>query len=168
MTTVVGPTADSLVERGWDLTVVRKTCQGVALLGPAACMAALAALTPAGALPPGEVATTLPAPVGVYVGILAVAFALGAWSRGGLYSNHQDLSPEYASVLLGVSNTAGALPGVIGVWSAGLLLDATGGDWATAMFLPIVFFQLLGAAVFTVWGSARPLPKAADAVSGRS
>lgn len=33
-------------------------------------------------------------PLGMYVGLLSVAFSLGAWSRAGLYCNHQDLSPR--------------------------------------------------------------------------
>lgn len=38
------------------------------------------------------------------------------------------MSPRYASVLLGVTNTAGAIPGIVGVATVGWLLDATG-DW---------------------------------------
>lgn len=37
----------------------------------------------------------------------------------GLYSNHADLSPRYASVLLGITNTTGALPGIVGVATTG-------------------------------------------------
>ena len=81
-----------------------------------------------------------------------MAFALSAWSRAGLYCNHQDLSPKYASLLLGVSNTAGALPGVLGVWAAGVLLDATQ-SWSLALFLPTAVAQLVGALVFTLAGS---------------
>jgi len=62
------------------------------------------------------------------------------------------LSPRYASILLGLSNTAGALPGVLGVWAAGLLLDATG-SWPLALFLPTAAAQLLGALIFTLFGS---------------
>ena len=32
----------------------------------------------------------------------------------GLYCNHQDLSEQYSSLLLGITNTAGALTGVLG------------------------------------------------------
>jgi ACS family sodium-dependent inorganic phosphate cotransporter len=144
MTPVVGPVADTLVARGLSVTAVRKLAQGVAFLGPAACMLSLAALTPAaGGAPP---------PVAAVVALMSLAFALSGWSRAGLYCNHQDLSPRYASLLLGVSNTAGALPGVLGVWAAGMVLDATG-SWALALFLPTAAAQLLGAVVFTLFGS---------------
>jgi hypothetical protein len=65
----------------------------------------------------------------------------------------QDLSPKYASALLGITNTAGALPGVLGVTSAGYLLDTTG-SWALALFLPTVACQLFGAAFYTAFASS--------------
>ena len=124
-------------------------------MGPALCMVALAMLTPGPQLwwlPFGlggaQVAPSIP----LVVAIMSIAFSLGAWSRAGLYCNHQDLSPKYASLLLGFSNTAGALPGVIGVWAAGALLDATG-SWAVALFLPTMVCQLFGMLVFSIWGS---------------
>jgi ACS family sodium-dependent inorganic phosphate cotransporter len=43
----------------------------------------------------------------------------------GLYCTHGDLSSRYASVLLGLTNIAGSLPGVIGVASVGILVGAT-------------------------------------------
>ena len=53
MTPLVGPLADGLIARGWSITRVRKLCQGVSFVGPAACMVGLAVCTPAaGALPP--------------------------------------------------------------------------------------------------------------------
>ena len=75
--------------------------QGIAFAGPAICMVALAVLTP-----------TVPGagPTGLIVGIMSLAFALGAWARAGLYCNHQDLSPKYAAALLG--ERAPALPGL--------------------------------------------------------
>jgi len=30
------------------------------------------------------------------VALMSAAFALSAWSRAGLYCNHQDLSPQFA------------------------------------------------------------------------
>lgn len=88
------------------------------------------------------------------VALLSVSFALGAWSRAGLYCNHQDLSPRFASALLGISNTAGALPGILGVWSAGYLLDTTG-SWAQSLFYPIAACQLFGLIVYSIFGSSK-------------
>ncbi|KAF6256196.1 carbohydrate transporter [Scenedesmus sp. NREL 46B-D3] len=144
MTPVVGPVADGLVKRGMSLTKVRKIAQGLAFVIPAACMVACALLTP----PPG-VAANVP----LLVGLLSVGFAFGAWSRAGLYCNHQDLSPKYASALLGITNTAGAIPGVLGVTSAGYLLDATS-SWQLALFFPTAAFQVVGAVFYSIFASS--------------
>lgn len=144
MTPFVGPVADGLVNRGWSVTTVRKMSQGIAFAGPAVCMAALAWLTPT------SVGT---GPTGVIVAIMCAAFALGAWARAGLYCNHQDLSPKYAAALLGLSNTAGALPGVLGVTAAGYLLDVTG-SWAHALFYPTALCQIFGLVIYTIFGSS--------------
>lgn len=85
--------------------------------------------------------------------LLSLSFALGAWSRAGLYCNHQDLSPKYASALLGITNTFGALPGIFGVASAGYLLDLTN-NWALALFYPTACCQIFGAIVYTLCASA--------------
>jgi ACS family sodium-dependent inorganic phosphate cotransporter len=65
----------------------------------------------------------------------------------------QDLSPKYASALLGITNTAGAIPGVLGVTSAGYLLDATS-SWQLALFYPTAAFQLLGAVFYGIFASS--------------
>lgn len=145
MTPFVGPVADGLVSRGWSVTTVRKLSQGISFAGPALCMAALAVLTPTS---PGA------GPTALIVAIMSLAFALGAWARAGLYCNHQDLSPKYAAALLGLSNTAGALPGVLGVTAAGYLLDITG-SWAHALFYPTAICQLFGLLIYTVFGSSQ-------------
>jgi hypothetical protein len=76
----VGPVADGLVKRGWPLTRVRKLAQGLAFVVPAACMLACGVLTPT---------STAVANVPLLVTLLSVGFAFGAWSRAGLYCNHQ-------------------------------------------------------------------------------
>lgn len=65
----------------------------------------------------------------------------------------QDLSPKYASALLGITNTAGALPGVLGVTAAGYLLDTTA-SWALALFIPTAICQLFGSVVYTALASS--------------
>lgn len=144
MTPFVGPVADGLAAKGWSVTLVRKLSQGIAFGGPALCMFAMSVLTP---MTPGTGNTTL------LVAIMSLAFALGAWARAGLYCNHQDLSPKYAAALLGLTNTAGALPGVLGVTAAGYLLDATG-SWSYALFYPTICCQLFGLIVYTMLASS--------------
>lgn len=167
MMPLVGPIADRMVERGMPLTRVRKICQGIAFLGPAACMVGCALLTPYAIKSTAAAAATQTAGAGVLsianptiivlVLLMSAAFALSAWSRAGLYCNHQDLSPQYAGALLGITNTAGALPGVLGVTAAGYLLDATS-SWALALFYPAAACQLFGAIMYTIFASSERQP----------
>jgi hypothetical protein len=58
----------------------------------------------------------LPAtPLCLPAALVTMSLGLASFSLAGLYCNHADLSPRYASVLLGMTNTSGALPGIVGV-----------------------------------------------------
>lgn len=43
-----------------------------------------------------------------------------------------------------MTNTAGAIPGIIGVVTTGAILDQTG-SWPLALFVPSIFFFVTGA-----------------------
>ncbi|KAK9141774.1 hypothetical protein Syun_011174 [Stephania yunnanensis] len=111
VTNLAAQFADYLISRGVENTRVRKICQTIAFLSPAASMT-LSSID--FGLPPWEV-----------VGILCAGLALSSFALSGLYCTHQDISPEYASVLLGITNTVGAVPGIVGVALTGYLLDST-------------------------------------------
>ena len=86
-------------------------------------------------------------------GLITAGLGCASFSMAGLYCNHADLSPRYAPVLLGLTNTAAAVPGIIGVTITGAILDKTG-SWPLALFAPSVVFFVTGSAVFTAWGRA--------------
>lgn len=59
----------------------------------------------------------------------------------------QDIGPRYAGVLLGMSNTAGVLAGVLGTGATGLILS-NGGTWSTVRPNPLLELKRgLGGAV---------------------
>ena len=60
------------------------------------------------------------------------------------------LSPHTPGALLGITNTAGALPGVLGVTAAGYLLDCTN-SWAYALFYPTALCQIFGALFYITY-----------------
>ncbi|KAF5827740.1 major facilitator superfamily domain-containing protein [Dunaliella salina] len=66
------------------------------------------------------------------LGVAATTLTLGAlgFARGGFSVNHMDIAPKYAGVVMGISNTAGTLSGVIGVAITGRILDWYGGSTA--------------------------------------
>ena len=47
-----------------------------------------------------------------------------ALGRAGFAVNHMDIAPRYAGIVMGVSNTAGTLAGIVGVDLTGKLLEA--------------------------------------------
>ena len=49
--------------------------------------------------------------------------------RTGLFCGHQDLSPKYASIMLGVTNTAAAIGSVLSTFFTGYFLSITNGSW---------------------------------------
>ena len=71
-------------------------------------------------------------------------------------STHGDMSPKYAGALLGLTNTSGALAGIIGVSAVGILFDATG-SWDAALMLPNIALMLAGSACFTFLGKNEPV-----------
>jgi ACS family sodium-dependent inorganic phosphate cotransporter len=77
---------------------------------------------------------------------MTCALGLGSFALSGFAVNHFDIGPRYAGVLLGITNTAGTLPGIIGVTVTGFILDATG-SWQ------LVFLIAAGIYVFgtIVW-----------------
>ncbi|KAJ6807175.1 ascorbate transporter, chloroplastic-like [Iris pallida] len=87
--------ADTLVAKGFSITTVRKIMQSIGFLGPAFFLTQLSHVrTPA-------------------LAVLCMACSQGtdAFSQSGLYSNHQDIGPRYAGVLLGLSNMLVCLRG---------------------------------------------------------
>ena len=134
---IAGPVADSLIERGVDVGTVRKAAQCAAFLGPACCL--------------GAVCVTESGPA--TVALITISLGLASFSLAGLYCNHADLSPKYAPVLLGLTNTSGAIPGIMGVVFTGFLYDKTS-SWEWSLFLPSIFFFLTGSLSFALYGSA--------------
>jgi len=128
---------------GLPASTVRPLMQNIAMLGPAACMAAIIwaqAHAAGGDGSGGATSAVLP--------LMAGADGLLAFSLAGLYCTHADLSPKYAGALLGLTNFAGALGGTSGVFVTGLLVDQLG-DWNLAFLGPSVLCLTLGAAAYT-------------------
>jgi ACS family sodium-dependent inorganic phosphate cotransporter len=128
---VGGWIADTLIGRGWSITTVRKIMQTIGFLGPAFFLTQLSHVSG----------------VGGAVGCMMACQGLDAFSQSGLYSNHQDIAPRYAGVLLGMSNTAGVLAGVLGTAATGMILKT--GTWDDVWHVAIVLY-LVGTAIWNL------------------
>ncbi|KAI4328802.1 hypothetical protein L6164_021129 [Bauhinia variegata] len=126
--------ADTLVSKGLSITTVRKIMQSIGFLGPAFFLTQLSKVrTPA-------------------LAVLCMACSQGsdAFSQSGLYSNHQDIGPRYAGVLLGLSNTAGVLAGVFGTAATGYILQR--GSWDD-VFKVAVALYIIGTLVWNIFST---------------
>ncbi|KAJ8573173.1 hypothetical protein K7X08_009684 [Anisodus acutangulus] len=126
--------ADTLVSKGFSITSVRKIMQSIGFLGPAFFLTQLSRVkTPAFA-------------------VLCMACSQGsdAFSQSGLYSNHQDIGPRYAGVLLGLSNTAGVLAGVFGTAATGYILQK--GSWDDVFKVAVVLY-IIGTLVWNFFST---------------
>jgi len=102
--------ADSMISRGLSITAVRKIMQTVGL-GLSATFMLLAM----------DVDSALQA-----MFLMCGALGGAAFTWAGFVPNHLDIAPRYADVLMGLTNTAGTVPGIIGVILTGWLIDTTG------------------------------------------
>jgi ACS family sodium-dependent inorganic phosphate cotransporter len=116
MANVGAQLADGLLKRGRSVTFVRKLMQSIGFFGAAVALLAI-----------GQVHT-----VPLAIALMCVALGLGSFALSGFGSNHLDIGPRYAGALMGLSNTAGTLPGIIGVTVTGYILEATG-SWALVL-----------------------------------
>lgn len=130
--------ADTLVSKGLSVTVVRKIMQSIGFLGPAFFLTQLSHVhSPA-------------------MAVLCMACSQGtdAFSQSGLYSNHQDIGPRYAGVLLGLSNTAGVLAGVFGTAATGYILQH--GSWDDVFKVSVALY-LVGAVVWNLFSTGEKI-----------
>ncbi|KAA8516063.1 hypothetical protein F0562_019242 [Nyssa sinensis] len=130
--------ADTLVSKGLSITTVRKIMQSIGFLGPAFFLTQLSHVrTPA-------------------MAVLCMACSQGsdAFSQSGLYSNHQDIGPRYAGVLLGLSNTAGVLAGVFGTAATGYILQK--GSWDD-VFKVAVALYIIGTLVWNLFSTGEKI-----------
>lgn len=137
---IAGPSADALIARGVPTGLVRKGAQTAAFIGPAACLSGAALIE-------GNPVASM--------SLVTLSLGLSSFSLAGLYCNHADLSPKYAPFLIGATNTAGAIPGIVGVVFVGFMYDQTD-SWALSLFAPSIFLFVIGTIVYAMFGTATP------------
>ncbi|MGI9591007.1 MAG: ACS family MFS transporter [Myxococcota bacterium] len=132
---VAGNFADRLIRGGMAVGRVRKLMQTVGFGGIASALMVV-----------GSVETAWMA-----IAVMTAGTALGAFVTGGFAVNHMDIAPKYAGTMMGITNTAGTIPGVIGVFVSGLILEWTG-SWAL-VFQVAAGITLFGLVFFLLFSS---------------
>ena len=89
------------------------------------------------------------------IAVMSAGKALSAFVTGGFSVNHMDIAPRHAGTLMGITNTAGTIPGIIGVYISGVILDATG-SWAL-VFQTAAGVTLFGLVFYLVFSSGKKI-----------
>ncbi|XP_031549271.1 vesicular glutamate transporter 1-like [Actinia tenebrosa] len=72
----------------------------------------------------------------VVVVCLTLSVGLGGLAFSGYFVNHLDIAPQYASVLMGISNTVATLPGILSPLLTGAIVQhQTAGEWRIVFYL---------------------------------
>ncbi len=135
MANLGGLVADRMMRAGRSATFVRKLLQCTGLIG---CGSFLLLL---------QQATT----VGAAVLLMCGAAGLLGLCISGYGPNAFDIAPHYADVIWGISNTAGTIPGIVGVAVTGWLVQGTG-SYSTP-FIVTAGIGAFGALVYLTLGS---------------
>ncbi len=131
--------ADRMIRSGMQVTRVRKILQAVGFGGSALILAVV-----------GYVES-----VPLAIALMSLGNIFGGATAGGFGVNHLDIAPRGAGVIMGLSNTAGTIPGIVGVYISGLILQTTG-SW-TLVFQTAAGVLLFGLLFYLAFASSKKL-----------
>ena len=112
--------ADRMYARDVSLGLIRKLNQSICMLGAAGSFLVII----------GYRVTA----VHEVSALLTVALFLIGFNQAGFWCNILDMAPNNAALLLGISNTLGTLPGIVGNTLTGWILEKTH-DWALVFMI---------------------------------
>ncbi|XP_034239075.1 vesicular glutamate transporter 1 [Thrips palmi] len=99
---------------------------------------------------------------------ITVAVGLGGFAWSAFSVNHLDIAPQYASILMGISNTVATLPGMISPHITGYIVqDKTPSQWRTVFMISSSIY-LAGALIYGIFASGERQPWADDTPSNKS
>ncbi|WOL16553.1 putative anion transporter 3, chloroplastic isoform X1 [Canna indica] len=105
-----GAWSDTLIQNGFSVLSTRKIMQSIGFLGPGIALLGL---------------NTAKNPT-IASCWLTTAVGLSSFSHAGFLVNIQEIAPQYAGVLHGMSNTAGTLAAITGTVGAGFFVERMG------------------------------------------
>uniref|UniRef100_A0A4D5R9M0 Vesicular glutamate transporter 2 n=1 Tax=Scolopendra viridis TaxID=118503 RepID=A0A4D5R9M0_SCOVI len=100
-----------------------------------------------------------------YYAVVCITFtqALGGIAfAGGFFYNHVDIAPQFAGILMGMTNCLAQLPGILSPTIAGLITpNGIRSEWAIVFYLCTAMYAL-GAISYLIMGTAEKQPWAMD------
>lgn len=141
MTIVVqmgGHLADCLISRSYlTTTQVRKSFNCGAFVAQTAFMLVAAYMTS----------------VGSAIACISLAVGFGGFAWSGFSVNHLDIAPQYASILMGISNTFATIPGIISPTLTGVIVQhQSPTEWKVVFYISAAIY-LAGAMFYGLFAS---------------
>lgn len=88
--------------------------------------------------------------------LLTYAMSVGGFIASGYGANHIDIGPKYAGPLMGITNTAATIPGIVGVFLTGFILDKTGGSYFYVWMLAMSI-SFIGTTIFCIFAKGKKI-----------
>ncbi|CAO2195280.1 unnamed protein product [Urochloa humidicola] len=122
---VAGLVSDTLIRNGTNITLTRKIMQSIGFLGPGIALLGLNAAK---------------SPI-IASAWLTIAVGLKSFGHSGFLVNLQEIAPQYAGVLHGMSNTAGTFAAILGTVGAGFFVDRMGSFRGFLILTSLLYFS---------------------------
>jgi ACS family sodium-dependent inorganic phosphate cotransporter len=89
---------------------------------------------------------------------IIIAVGLGGFAWCGFSVNLLDIAPQFAGVLMGITNTFGTMAGIISPQVTGLIVqNQDGAEWQIVFYIASVIY-IIGAIVYWIWASGEVQP----------
>ncbi|CAL9002734.1 unnamed protein product [Prunus brigantina] len=121
---IAGAASDSLIKAGYSLTLVRKIMQSIGFIGPGVSLLCL------------NYANT---PTDAAV-LLTAALCFSSFSQAGFLLNIQDIAPQHAGFLHGISNSAGTFAAIVSTIGTGYFVQWLGSFQAFLTVTAVLYF----------------------------
>ena len=142
-----GKIADSVIQNlesvtNEDITRVRRIFQGLALLGPAACLTVLA--------------SNIPEEPWVAQSLFAAAVGLQSFNAAGYgAANQEKAGAKWTGLLYSITSLPSVMVGTFGVYLTGKILDATDQNWSYVFGLNAFVYMLGGLAFVSLYDARK-------------
>ena len=87
-----------------------------------------------------------------------IAIGLGAFAWCGFAVNHLDIAPQFAGILMGITNTFGTIPGIVSPLITGFITENhKNSEWQLVFYIAAGIY-LIGAVIYWFWASGELQP----------
>merc|ERR1712150_159965 len=84
---------------------------------------------------------------------ISLSLGCGGFAWAGFSVNHLDVAPQYAAILMGISNTIGTIPGIISPAITGYLVEDKSVESWQNVFIITAFVYVIGAVFYGIFAS---------------